>query len=65
MNVLVTGATGFTGGHLARYLVARGDQVRALVRGLLRDEAQVDDVVQETLTRALESGAGCRAVQDG
>jgi len=32
MKVLVTGATGFTGGHLARYLAARGDQVRALVR---------------------------------
>jgi dihydroflavonol-4-reductase len=29
---LVTGATGFTGGHLARSLVARGDEVRALVR---------------------------------
>jgi dihydroflavonol-4-reductase len=32
VNVLVTGATGFTGGHLAQYLVARGDSVRALVR---------------------------------
>ncbi|HEX4915885.1 MAG TPA: NAD-dependent epimerase/dehydratase family protein [Vicinamibacterales bacterium] len=32
MNVLVTGATGFTGGHLAEHLVARGDSVRALVR---------------------------------
>ena len=32
MNVLVTGATGFTGGHLAQHLSARGDQVRALVR---------------------------------
>ena len=32
MNVLVTGATGFTGGHLARFLAARGDRVRALVR---------------------------------
>jgi len=30
---LVTGATGFTGGHLARALVARGDAVSALVRG--------------------------------
>jgi nucleoside-diphosphate-sugar epimerase len=32
MRALVTGATGFTGGHLARYLAARGGQVRALIR---------------------------------
>ena len=32
MKVLVTGATGFTGGHLASTLAARGDEVRALVR---------------------------------
>ena len=32
MRVLVTGATGFTGGHLAATLQARGDEVRALVR---------------------------------
>jgi dihydroflavonol-4-reductase len=32
VRVLVTGATGFTGGHLARHLVARGHVVRALVR---------------------------------
>lgn len=31
-RALVTGATGFTGGHLARALLARGWQVRALVR---------------------------------
>jgi nucleoside-diphosphate-sugar epimerase len=30
--VLVTGATGFTGGHLAAMLTRRGDTVRALVR---------------------------------
>ncbi len=32
MNVLVTGATGFTGGHLATTLARRGHRVRALVR---------------------------------
>lgn len=32
MRTLVTGATGFTGGHLARALAARGDTVSALVR---------------------------------
>jgi dihydroflavonol-4-reductase len=32
MKVLVTGATGFTGGHLARHLLARGHQVAVLVR---------------------------------
>jgi dihydroflavonol-4-reductase len=32
VKVLVTGATGFTGGHLAQHLADRGDEVRALVR---------------------------------
>ncbi|MBI2870619.1 MAG: NAD-dependent epimerase/dehydratase family protein [Candidatus Omnitrophica bacterium] len=32
MNCLVTGATGFTGGHVARELIQRGHSVRALVR---------------------------------
>jgi nucleoside-diphosphate-sugar epimerase len=32
VRVLVTGVTGFTGGHLAKALMARGHEVRALVR---------------------------------
>ncbi len=31
-KILVTGATGFTGGHLARRLAKDGESVRALVR---------------------------------
>jgi len=39
LRVLVTGATGFTGGHLARALARRGDTVRALVRDESRARA--------------------------
>jgi dihydroflavonol-4-reductase len=39
LRVLVTGATGFTGGHLARALHARGYDVRALVRDAERGAA--------------------------
>lgn len=46
MTVLVTGVTGFTGGHLGRFLVGQGFKVRGLVRpqsqglsGSLEDDA--------------------------
>jgi nucleoside-diphosphate-sugar epimerase len=37
VKVLITGATGFTGGHLAQHLASRGDDVRALVRARSRE----------------------------
>lgn len=64
MRDLVTGATGFTGGRLARTLVSRGRTVRALVRDRSRaanlQAAGVELVMGDlTDTRALE-----RAVED-
>jgi nucleoside-diphosphate-sugar epimerase len=70
MKVLVTGATGFTGGHLARHLVSTGCTVAALVRPASRGRA--DDLRKagiqiregdlrdaESMRRAVE---GCHTV---
>jgi dihydroflavonol-4-reductase len=40
MRILVTGATGFTGGHLARHLARQGHEVGALVRPESIDRAR-------------------------
>jgi dihydroflavonol-4-reductase len=42
VKVLVTGATGFTGGHLARGLKARGHDVRAMVRPSTQSQPGAD-----------------------
>jgi nucleoside-diphosphate-sugar epimerase len=64
VRVLVTGATGFTGGHLARTLVRRGYQVR----GLARLGSQAADLASsgiEPVIGALEDRAAlARAVKD-
>ena len=62
---LVTGATGFLGWHVAKRLLARGDEVRALVRSTSKvPELDVEVVAgdlrdPESLRRAV---AGCQVV---
>jgi dihydroflavonol-4-reductase len=64
VRVLVTGVTGFTGGHLARALARRGYQVR----GLVRHSSQARDLASsgiEAAIGALEDRAAlAHAVKD-
>ena len=68
MKVLVTGATGFIGGNLARRLCQRGYEVRALVRPgantLTIDDTGVEQISGEILDRESMDRAvdGCQAV---
>jgi len=62
MRVLVTGATGFTGGHLARRLRLHGDTVRVMVRNAAQVAALAAegfDVVTGDLTVASTLPAAC------
>ena len=65
MTTLVTGATGFIGGNLARLLSARGEAVRALVRPAANDLAIRDTGVGQVPGDLLDiaslrrAAAGC------
>ena len=68
MKALVTGVTGFTGGHLARHLVGRGYDVRGLVRptsaagAAALDDAGID-VVPGDLTAPASLRTACQDVE--
>lgn len=67
-RVLVTGATGFTGGHLARTLCGRGYRVRTLVRDVQRAhdlEAHGIEIAPGDLTNAADvqaAAVGCSVI---
>ena len=63
MTTLVTGATGFIGGNLARALWARGDDVRALVRPTANDLAIRDTGVAQVPGDLLDSESVRRATE--
>ncbi len=67
MRVLVTGATGFTGGHLAHWLQAGGDEVRALVRqrdkrATALEAAGIETVVGDLADRS-SLGPACAGIE--
>ena len=64
MTTLVTGAAGFLGSHVARQLVARGDNVRVLMRSSSTNRA-IGDLSLEYVTGDLRDPASlARAMKD-
>jgi nucleoside-diphosphate-sugar epimerase len=67
-TILVTGATGFTGGNLARRLAAQGESVRALVRDAAKarplEAAGIDARVGQltSLDDVLAAARGCERI---
>src|ERR1700733_11601450 len=64
MQVLVTGATGFTGGHLARALNKRGHRVRAMVRDRRKGAALEREGIELVDGNLMDAAAVRRATRD-
>ena len=64
MRVLLTGATGFLGSHIADLLAARGDTVRALVRRSSKVD-HLEKLGAELAYANLEKGEGLTEALDG
>jgi len=65
VRALVTGATGFTGGHLARALAARGDEVTALVRARGEAAAALERSGVTLVVGDLRDASALAAATDG
>jgi dihydroflavonol-4-reductase len=64
MTTLVTGAAGFLGSHVARQLVARGDNVRVLIRPSSNNRA-ISDLSLEYVTGDLREAASLERAMSG
>jgi len=64
MTTLVTGAAGFLGSHVARQLVARGDNVRVLMRPSSNNRA-ISDLSLEYVTGDLREAASLERAMSG
>jgi len=64
MKTLVTGAAGFLGSHVARQLVARGEEVRVLVRASSSNRA-ISDLSLEYVTGDLRDSASLERAMNG
>ena len=65
MKVLVTGATGYIGGRLVPRLLAKGHQLRVLVRDRRRLEARTWAQDVEIIEGSVEDGERVRAATEG
>jgi dihydroflavonol-4-reductase len=64
MTTLVTGAAGFLGSHVARQLVARGEEVRVLMRPSSNNRA-ISDLSLEYVTGDLRDAGSLERAMDG